>query len=422
MYRRHNGGLADESQYPYIAANWGTVDKAGKCRNSTVSNAITGAVVTDHYQTWRATEEDIMQLLAEGRSVTSSFRVEGWFWLYRHRVYKNSWCEDWRTSKGHHEPRTHAVTIVGYGTEDGVPYWKFKNSWGSGWGTNGYMKIFRGVGHCGFAMEFAVPKCAATGAPIPTVAPNPTPNPDGDCGGTLTEEKGHIISEGYPRRYNPFEECVWKIEDPFNRLNKVVKFTVHDMDLEYTGTCKYDFVQFLNSDNSPIPIGEGEAANLGKVCGNIIPEPIFSKSSGATVRFNSDDQDQKRGFAIKYEIVDAESCTNVQLQTAISVQPVTIKTLNYPSNYENNQNCDWTISVPKGQKVHIVFEYFDTEHPNDEVKVFSGSDASSGELASLSGYQSDYKEYTSDENKMHVTFNSDGSGTKKGFRATASAV
>merc|ERR1711970_1421778 len=141
--------------------------------------------------------------------------------------------------------------------------------------------MLRGVGHCGFAMEIAVPYCTATGAaPVPTVAPNPTPDPDydGECGGTLTAQKGVIVSDGYPGRYNPFAECVWQIKDPFNQVNKVVKFTVLDMDLEYTGKCNYDFVQFLNSDNSVISLGEGEGANLGKVCGNMIPEPIFSKS------------------------------------------------------------------------------------------------------------------------------------------------
>uniref|UniRef100_A0A0E0JL51 Peptidase C1A papain C-terminal domain-containing protein n=1 Tax=Oryza punctata TaxID=4537 RepID=A0A0E0JL51_ORYPU len=38
--------------------------------------------------------------------------------------------------------RNHAVAVVGYGTaSDGTKYWLLKNSWGTAWGENGYMRI-----------------------------------------------------------------------------------------------------------------------------------------------------------------------------------------------------------------------------------------------------------------------------------------
>jgi len=53
----------------------------------------------------------------------------------------------------------HAITAVGYGTENGLDYYLVRNSWGPAWGDNGYIKIaaVEGEGICGIQQTSVYP-------------------------------------------------------------------------------------------------------------------------------------------------------------------------------------------------------------------------------------------------------------------------
>lgn len=49
----------------------------------------------------------------------------------------------------------HAVLLVGYGVQDGVPYWTLKNTWGDDWGEHGYFRVRQNVNSCGIINDLA---------------------------------------------------------------------------------------------------------------------------------------------------------------------------------------------------------------------------------------------------------------------------
>uniref|UniRef100_A0A671SVN5 Cathepsin L1-like n=2 Tax=Sinocyclocheilus anshuiensis TaxID=1608454 RepID=A0A671SVN5_9TELE len=66
------------------------------------------------------------------------------FLFYSSGIYKEYNCNP--------NNLNHAVLVVGYGSEEGKDYWIIKNSWGTGWGEGGYMRMIRnGRNTCGIA-------------------------------------------------------------------------------------------------------------------------------------------------------------------------------------------------------------------------------------------------------------------------------
>lgn len=49
----------------------------------------------------------------------------------------------------------HLIRMIGWGEDNGVPYWLAANSWGNSYGENGLVRIIRGVDNVGVETRFS---------------------------------------------------------------------------------------------------------------------------------------------------------------------------------------------------------------------------------------------------------------------------
>lgn len=134
------GGLVSESDYPYEASE-------GTCK----SQGSPAATIAGFEQVEKS-ESALLQAVSN-QPVSAGITVGGKeFQLYSSGVFDGDCVSG----------AYHAVTVVGYGASDeGKKYWVIKNSWGTGWGEKGYMKMARDTnddgGLCGIANDAAYP-------------------------------------------------------------------------------------------------------------------------------------------------------------------------------------------------------------------------------------------------------------------------
>lgn len=126
-------GVVQESDYPYKAAR-------GTCRldTSKVAVKVTG------FKDVSRNEDDIKEFLFTNGPLSIAVNARPWK-HYQGGIFKPHGIFN------HCSPKRldHGVLLVGYGEENGEKYWIIKNSWGTKWGEDGYIRLERGVGACG---------------------------------------------------------------------------------------------------------------------------------------------------------------------------------------------------------------------------------------------------------------------------------
>ncbi|KAJ8726655.1 hypothetical protein PYW07_001353 [Mythimna separata] len=119
------GGIETEADYPYKAAQRQCQFTPGKA-----------AVRLSDCNLYNVkSQEKVKQLLYKFGPLSIGLKAES-FQIYHGGIMSDEECDKGQLN--------HAVLLVGYGVENGKPYWTIKNSWGTTWGEQAYIRIHRG--------------------------------------------------------------------------------------------------------------------------------------------------------------------------------------------------------------------------------------------------------------------------------------
>jgi cathepsin L len=126
-YVQSNGGIDTEEYYPYQAKDM---------PDCTYNDQDIGSDCTAHVDIEKGSETGLKAAVATVGPISVAIdATHQSFQLYKSGVYTEPQCSNVTTD--------HAVLAVGYGEDNGQPYWLVKNSWGTSWGMDGYIMMAR---------------------------------------------------------------------------------------------------------------------------------------------------------------------------------------------------------------------------------------------------------------------------------------
>ncbi|XP_059839979.1 CUB and sushi domain-containing protein 3 [Hypanus sabinus] len=274
----------------------------------------------------------------------------------------------------------------------------------------------------------------------------PIPMCIAQCGGSLTDFSGVILSPGFPGNYPSSLDCTWSITLP-------IGFGVHLQFVNFSTETIHDYMEVRSGSATTGMI-------IGRFSGPQIPAPLFSTTHETTIYFHSDYSQNKQGFHSMYQAYQLQSCPDprpfrngfvigydlsvgrtvsfecLQGYTLIGEPALTclhgisrnwnypiprcealcggnITALNgtiyspgYPDEYPNFQDCFWIVKVPPGHGIYINFTVLQTEPIYDFITVWDGPEQTAPQIGQFSGNTALESVYST-SNQILIKFHSD---------------
>ncbi|XP_053315605.1 CUB and sushi domain-containing protein 1 [Spea bombifrons] len=277
-----------------------------------------------------------------------------------------------------------------------------------------------------------------------------------NCGGLVQGPNGTIESPGFPHGYPNYANCTWIIiTGERNRIQ--LSFLIFALEEDFDILSVFD--------------GQPQQGNLKvRLSGFQLPSPIVSTGSILALWFTTDFAVSAQGFKAVYEVLPSHTCgnpgeipkgvlhgTRFNIGDKIRYSCITgyileghptltcivspgngaswdfpapfcraegacggtlrgtsgiISSPHFPSEYENNADCTWTILAEPGDTIALVFTDFQMEEGYDFLEI-SGTEAPSIWITGMNLPSP----VISNKNWLRLHFTSDSNHRRKGFHA-----
>ncbi|XP_037533201.1 CUB and sushi domain-containing protein 3 [Nematolebias whitei] len=237
----------------------------------------------------------------------------------------------------------------------------------------------------------------------------PVPLCIAQCGGSMTDFSGIILSPGFPGNYRSSLDCTWRVQLP-------VGFGIHLQFLNFSTEPVHDYLEVRSGTLETGTV-------IDRFSGPLVPNSLFSTTHETTLFFHSDYSQNKPGFHIVYQAYELQRCPDPRpfrngivigqdysVGMTISFEclpgytllgepsltclhgvsrnwnhPIprcealcggnitsmngTIYSPGHPAEYPHFQDCMWTVRVPPGYGIYINFSVINTEPIYDYITV-----------------------------------------------------
>uniref|UniRef100_A0A4X2M7T4 Cubilin n=1 Tax=Vombatus ursinus TaxID=29139 RepID=A0A4X2M7T4_VOMUR len=217
------------------------------------------------------------------------------------------------------------------------------------------------------------------------------------CGEVITASSGHFSSPGHPNIYPHGVNCTWLISVQSGYRIRLT-FEIFHLDFHYN--CTSDYLEVYD---------ESMGKTLGRYCGKSVPPSLVSSSNTLMLRLVTDAAIAYEGFSVTYTSIGAS-----QGNSRFAIL--------YRSNYPNNVECIYTITVERGHQIALHFFNFSLETVGgtsciaDYVEIRDGGHENSLSLGQYCGTTKPPM-IISHSNKLWIKFKSDSFISSSGFLA-----